>query len=203
MAIQECILTTALPDNLLKLYQICFVVSPIDVVSTWSFALSWLSNWGYNNLLLPSNFSTSGSQGQGRRDVSLVGGSIRLAGVGFHIDSRKIFCISLYNLCTSAFRWACCYFIYYLYYLCCCRRFCSHKDVISSCPFNQALSSILFSTGLSLICCVLTFYWAFINLLYVADFLLGFRQSAVCYWLPAGLSPICYVDFLSVSANNC
>src|SRR5436190_5661900 len=120
------------------------------------------------------------SQGRGHQGVSLVGGNIRLAGVRFHIDSREMFCISLYNLCTSVFRWACCCFIYYLYYLCCCRRFYNYRSTIFSYSSNQVLSFILFLTGLLLIyCMLLTFYWAFTNLL-CADFLLGFHQSAVC-----------------------
>src|SRR5436190_1218599 len=122
----------------------------------------------------------SGNWGQGCRGVSLIGGSVRLAGMGFHINNRKMFYISLCNLCTSVFRWACCCSICCLYCLCCCKRFCSHRGAILSYPSNQALSSILFSTGLSLICCVLTSYWAFADLLYVTDFLLGFRRSAMC-----------------------
>ena len=144
--IQGCILAVILPDNLLKLYQICFMISLIDIALTWSFTLSWLSNWEYNNLLLLSNFLISGSQGWRRWGVSLIDGDIRFARIEFRVNNKEMFCILFYNLYIFTFRWACYYSIYYFCYSCCYRRFCNHKNVISSYSFNKILLSI-FSSG--------------------------------------------------------
>src|SRR5438045_3091134 len=112
----------------------------------------------------------SGSQEQECQDILLIDEGVRLVGMEFHINSREIFCILLYNFCTSVFRWAYYYFIYYLYCSCCCRRFYNYKDTIFSCFFNQMLSFILFSIELLLIYyMLLTFCWAFADLL-CADF---------------------------------